>query len=358
MPVSDKFQDKVRFIKPTRPAIIDVVLNPVHVAQNKIRGIETSLMLDTNILINIERIIKDGNKWSNIKNAGLHRLIMFLQKCPPQSICLSVGNALAEMPPARAEISRQLYEYFLSVHLPNFVDAPNSDTQIFKGKDSDYGFRDLDKLHQKVLAIPYINFLYLNLMFYGVDDLPENKYIRYLDIIEEKVDLLCMTEMEISRYCFHSPRSLNSDIWKIIKKVRNNSIGWDLFKNKKITAKDIYKIAFNAASDINFLQCANATDLNGLDGVPQDTWIATCDQKLADFSEIFHHIGDRHEAGKIGAIATIPEHEDDKYWLITQTEFVVRNAKRAQYHAARDIDLESMIDVAIKAEQDILDVFG
>ncbi len=72
MRVSDKFQDKVRFIKPTRPAIGDVVLSPVHVAQNKIRGIETSLMLDTNILINIERIIKDGNKWSNVKDAGLH----------------------------------------------------------------------------------------------------------------------------------------------------------------------------------------------------------------------------------------------------------------------------------------------
>ena len=147
-----ELKPRTYFFRSTHP-VQEEILNPVLVAVNASHGIETTLVLDTNILIAMERVVKGGNKTSLLKQHGLHNLVELLGRCPPRSICLSPGIALDEMPPALAEKSRWLYEAFCSKHLPSYVDTPNSIHTSFTGKDTDYGYLDLEPVAQAILAV-------------------------------------------------------------------------------------------------------------------------------------------------------------------------------------------------------------
>ncbi|MDP4571960.1 hypothetical protein Q8O96_23095 [Pseudomonas sp. LPH60] len=84
------------FIKASR--ITESTLDPVHIARNKSANVETTISLDTNMLIGMEKVVKHGNKWASVKKQGLQNLVKLLHRCPPQSVCLSPGLALSEMP--------------------------------------------------------------------------------------------------------------------------------------------------------------------------------------------------------------------------------------------------------------------
>lgn len=63
------------FIKPSRPVDGDMKLDTVLVAKNKLAGIETTITFDTNILISMEKVVNNGNKWLSVKKQGLHNLL-------------------------------------------------------------------------------------------------------------------------------------------------------------------------------------------------------------------------------------------------------------------------------------------
>ena len=94
-------ENKAIFIKPNHLGLNIPKLDPVLINSNKKQGIETTFVLDSNILIKMERVVKAGNKWSSVKENGLDNLIKLLQKCNPYSVCLSPGFALKEMPPQK-----------------------------------------------------------------------------------------------------------------------------------------------------------------------------------------------------------------------------------------------------------------
>ena len=350
-------EKRTLFIKPSRPIAGDVKLDPVRVARNKASGIETSLVLDTNILISIEKIVKNGNKWSSVKMQGLHNLVKLLERCPPQSICISAGLALNEMPPDMAQQSVQCFEEFCLVHLPRFQDAPNCRRAEYKGKKNNYGYLDLSIEGQSTFALPFICILYLNLVDKKSSSKSLGKFKEFLDLLEGKIDVLSSTEIEIARYCFAEPPADCRETIKLREKIRRNFLKTNEGKAPK-NSGEVLAIAFNGACDIVLLHSANIADTHGLDGIKQDSWIATQDGKLVDFCNIFHHVNFDGEAGKFTASTEHPEHEKYPYWMQTGAEFDLRRFRRRDYNVAQNIEPLMLVDVAKDTIREIQKEFG
>ncbi len=349
-------EKRTLFIKPNRPVAGEIKLDPVLISRNKSKGIETTITLDTNILISMEKVVNNGNKWASVKSQGLHNLIKLLQRCPPKSVCISPGLALNEMPPELARQSREKYELFCSEHLPGFVDTPNCIYSEYKGKKENYGYDDLSPESKAVLAISFACILYLNLIDNKYKGKPIDKFKYFLDKLETKVDILSSAEIEIAKYCFAEPPADCRETIELRKKIRNNFLKTSDGKLPK-NSSEVMSIAFNGACDIHLLQAANVIDHNGVDGVKQDSWIATKDKKLVDFCNIFHHVNLDGEAGKYAASTIHPEHSKDMYWMLAGTEFGVRNIMRRSYHESRKIDFYDLIKVADEAIVEIKEAF-
>lgn len=92
-------ENQTLFIKPSHLGNSTPRLNTETVRSNKPKNIETTLVLDNNVLVKMKRIVKAGNEYSSVLQHGLDNLVKFLNNCPPYSICLSPAFALNEMPP-------------------------------------------------------------------------------------------------------------------------------------------------------------------------------------------------------------------------------------------------------------------
>lgn len=345
------------FIKAGRSVEGAVKLDPVLVAINKYRGVETTIILDANVIISMERVVDNGNKWSSVKEQGLHNLIKLLQKCPPQSACLSPGLALKEMPPELAKQAKEKYELFFAKHLPGFVDTPNSVDSNYRGKKHDYGFKDLDEGARAVLAIPFACILYLNLIENSFSGTPIEKFFAYLDCLETEVDVLSVTEIEIAKYCFANPPADCRVTIELRKKIRRNFLKTGEGKLPS-SFSEVMNVAFNGACDIHLLQSANAIDQNGLDGIEQDCWIATQDKKLFDFCSFFHHVSQDGEVGRYAASTIHPEHLKDPYWSEAAAEFELRSIRRRAYHESRDFQFDDLPEMAEKAIMEVEHMFS
>lgn len=338
------------FLKPTHPFGIAPKLDPVWVAKNHLRGVTTTLVLDTNVLINMEKVVLAGNKTPLVKEKGLHNLISLLERCPPTSVCLSPGLAFHEMPPGLAEQCRQNYELFCARHLPQFVDTPDSIQARYAGKLRDYGFFDLDEEAQAVLAVPFCSLVYLQL----VDRIPRlkpiEKFKQYLAILEKEVDLLSEKEIEIARYCFANPPAESRQTIEVRRVFRRNFMQT---KEEKLPrdAAQLLQVAFNGASDLNLINSANVMDNTPIDGIQQDCWIATGDAKLAQFAELSHYVNFDGDAGKIMAPTVLEDHDADPYWKESLTMFQMLRLQRVPRFQARELDVANFPKLARRAAE-------
>ena len=278
-----EIKPRTYFFKPSHPANGEPVLNPVIVGNNSSRGVETTLVLDTNVLIAMEKVVKGGNKKSSLKQHGLHNLVDLLNRCSPCSICLSPGRAFAEMPPALAEDSRWKYEAFCTEHLPSFIDAPNCIRAKFEGRDKSYGYLDLEPNAQAFLAVLFCALLYLNVI---------DKKLTGSPIQNTK-------EIDITKYCFAEPRVASVETIRIRKLLRRNFLKTKDDKAAN-TFQEAMSVAFNRACDLTLINSVNVIDTKELDGTVQDCWIATRDKKLFEFSRISHYVNFDGEAGGLG----------------------------------------------------------
>lgn len=336
------------FIKPSRPITGEKKLDPILVAGNKFQGIETTLTLDTNILIGMEKVVKNGNKWSSVKLQGLHNLVSLLQRCPPQSICISPGLAFKEMPPQLANQSKEYYELFCQAHLPGFVDVPGSTRTISKVEKEAYGFKDLSFEGQALMAVSFASIIYLNLIDRVLGAKPIEKFKMFLDLLEREVTILSAAEIEVAKYCFAEPPATSRQLIDIRKRIRKNFLKTSDEKIPKNSA-EILSVAFNGANDLSLVQSANIIDEYGFDGMRQDSWIATKDKKLVDFCDIFHHVNIDGEAGKYAASSVFSEHSDDMYWLQAESHYGTRNLMRKKDLEFREIEMAELVDVANRA---------
>jgi hypothetical protein len=323
----DLKEKRVHFIKPSRPIEEQVKLDPVVVANNKLRGVETSIILDTNVLVCMERVVDNGNNWPAVKKYGLHNLVKLLQRCPSESISLSPGLALSEMPPSAAEVCCEKYEIFCSTHLQGFFDSHNSIKMKFSGKSPEYGYYDLSLESKALIAVSFASLIYLHIIDkHNIKD-RFAKFTSYLDLLEREMNILSSTEVEIAKYCFSEPKPEARDTIALKRKFRENFLKTKAGRLPE-TADDVIKIAFNASNDLRLLYTANIIDQFGVDGIPQDCWIATKDEKLVLFCEVFHHVNLDGEVGKYSVSSVNQDDTGNSYWARTDKEFFARNLRR------------------------------
>jgi len=304
---------KLSFLKVSRRSGNLPLLDPVVVARNKAKGIETTLLLDTNVLIYMETAVKNGNSWGDLKALGLDKLVKLLGRCPPQSVCLSPGCAFNEMPPGLADASRSDFEAFLAKHLPSFTDTPNSTRNAYAGKTRDFGFEDLSEEHQAVLAASFTSLLLMLLVEYRSGAAPIDKFQLLLERLVTTLDLLSLKEVEIARYVFAPDGKQGTPTQDSITVLRRNFAKTKAKKAPR-TADELLKVAFNGACDLHLINAAVSMDNRGLDNVPQDTWITTFDDKLADFCSIFHYLDDGEHTGALGVMNLNAEQAGAAYW--------------------------------------------
>lgn len=324
------------FFRPSRRDNSEPILNPVLVAVNASQSIETTLILDTNILIAMERVVKGGNKNSLLKLHGLHNLVALLQRCPPKSICLAPGRALNEMPPALAEKSRWKFEEFCAKHLPSFCDAPNCIHKTFTGKDRDYGYLDLEPISQAFLAIPLTALIYLNIIDKFFPGSPIQKFKEFLRRLSEDLDVLSAKEIEIAKYCFAEPPATAKETIRLRKLLRTNFLKTK--DNKAVhTYDEAMAVAFNGACDLTLINFANVGQARDLDGKQQDCWIATRDKKLFEFSKILHYLDLNGKAGELAVLTMLPEQSKDNYWQEAAEAQQSLGLSRMFRHITKDI---------------------
>ncbi len=344
------------FFRPSRSGDAEPVLNPVLVAVNASHDIETTLTLDTNVLIAMERVVKGGNKNSLLKQYGLHNLVDLLGRCPGKSVCLSPGRAFHEMPPALAERSRLSFEAFCTKHLPSFTDAPNCTHTTFVGKDSDYGYLDLDPVAQAFLAIPFTALLYLNIIDKSFPGSPILKFKEFLRRLSNDLDILSAKEIEIAKYCFAEPPAAAVETIRLRKLLRTNFLKTKVDK-AVYTFDEAMAVAFNGACDLTLINVANVAQTKGLDGVQQDCWIATRDKKLFEFSKISHYLDMDGEAGKFAVATIFPEQGGDEYWQEAADAQQSLGLSRMTRHLTRKIDVQSFPGIAKAAIDETARVF-
>jgi hypothetical protein len=344
------------FFRPIRRTNEEPVLDPVVVAMNATREIETTLVLDTNVLIAMEKVVKEGGKPAVLKKHGLHNLISLLNRCPPNSICISPGRAFDEMPPAAAEISRGFYEQFCSSHLPSFSDTPNCIHKIFSGKKLNYGYLDLDPEAQAILAVPFAALLYLNIVDKQFRGNSVQKFGEFLRRLASDLDMLSAKEIAIAKYCLAEPPASAVETIRLRKLFRANFLKTKDDKAIR-TADDALAVAFNGACDLTLINSANVIQSSDLDGVQQDCWIATRDRKLYEFSKISHYLDLDGSTGAFALSTVLAEHAEDEYWRAANDMHQALSDMRMQYGMSRKIDPWSFVEKAKAAVDETYRVF-
>lgn len=345
------------YIRPSWAGGLEPKIDPILVAQNAQRGIGTTILLDTNILIHMEKVVKGGNKIPLLKRHGLHNLVSLLNRCPPNSIALSPGRAFTEMPPALATMSAELYEAFCEKHLPGFSDVPNCIRKIFSGQRYDYGYLDLDPMTQGYLAIPYAALLYLNIVDKKCKGSPIQKFEEFLKRMVVDLDVLCAKEIQIAKYCLSEPPPASLETIRLKRRFRANFLKTK--QDKSIhTGLEATAVAFNGACDLTLMNVANTVIVNGFDGTPQDCWIATRDEKLVELSKVFNYIDIPENSGKFALTTVLPEHDEDHYWLAANELHQSLAISRMVANSTRVLDLETLIAKAKCANDEALLIFG
>jgi len=73
---------KVSLIKPSRPLNGSVKLDRLRLTNNIINRTETTIFIDANILISMEKVMKKGGKYAHLKEHGLLSFVRFLNSSP------------------------------------------------------------------------------------------------------------------------------------------------------------------------------------------------------------------------------------------------------------------------------------
>lgn len=301
----------LHFIKPCRKTDSSPRLTPSIVAENKRKGIETTLILDLNILVRMEDVIIRRHSPNDF---DLTRLINFINSCPPQSLCLTAGFALNEVHPKFKKLSFEMYELFLSIFCPQMVDHPTAtrNTPNEAERTRAYEFSELSIEEQHLYSVPFFSLMQIHIINATKPSLSGvEKFKTYMSRVCDEIDMLSAVEAEIAKYCFCDKKPNYSDELNAkIEDIKNN------FMSGSNKPAQRFKNIFNGVQDLKYIKGALEFSKEHFYGKTQDTWIATLDSKLYWLSESIHHYpvaGERD--GKYFSINRSYDQQTCNYWL-------------------------------------------
>ena len=116
----------VHIFKSSSDGVELISLSKSIIRKNFATGYSTNILLDTNIIIDIERAYETRGRHKFLKDAGVIQLVNLVKATKRSSIFLSPGAAYQEIPPGRIHCVERAFNQFVADYLPFFQDDPNS----------------------------------------------------------------------------------------------------------------------------------------------------------------------------------------------------------------------------------------
>lgn len=303
-------------IKPSRTVDEIQPLSQADTTLNDSRGVETSVVLDLNIL-NMMRSVMLGE--ITLDEANLTDLIHFFNS---SSICITPGFAFGEADKEYVAKLRADYEKFMSRYCPGFIDTPNC-THDFGRRIRSRDFKLLGRGDRYTLVIMYVAMLaiqVINKESQGAS--PEKKFSAYLDFMTTEADMVSAVEAEVAKYWFFDRTRVRDESFRSrCKTIRDNF-------NKGGKGRGRLQYTLNYARDLAYYRFTALQDGKPLDGVVQDCWLVTADQALIELAKSIYFYPRGGEAAKFVAFVRNEEQESSEYWAYCDGLFLSTVEKR------------------------------
>lgn len=291
---------------------------------NQNRGIETTLLPDTNVVIHMINAtqVADMTK-REVSIRELKPLAAFLRECCERQLRynLSPFFGLNEMRRAEAGPAVQALDEFSRMFGLHWIDTENS---ILGDPTSlgliGRGFLQLPDDVQHFISIPYAGLLLALIVARDIHASPVTKFRRFLRLYRRLIDVTSIREITIARFIFAPEPPVDSRLHGIWKPIILNFTGRKKLTEKLPSRSDLLdRVATNGAFDLQLLNAANLSDYTGVDGIPQDSWVLTGDAKLAALTSAVHHTD--FGTGLVGlGVATEDFSDQGEYWRETNLD--------------------------------------
>lgn len=311
-------------IKPTRTNAKLPLLNYSIVEKNLRKGIETTVVLDLNILSKMNEVVINPNEY---ETSGLKPIVSMFNKLP---IVLSPGFALGEADKTYVDMLWYSWEEFLGRYCPTYVDTPNATRDKLNHDEIGRKFETLPDADRHMHSIAYLSMLTIQVIAKrDVHLSPEEKFHAYVEYMSSSADMLSAVEAEVARYCFFDRSSENDIAFRYFSEIicRNFMKGGAIEKR--------LERALNSARDINYYRVVASKSNEELDGKIQDTWLLTADDGLKNLAKSIYFVpGFDGSDSKLVKLVRNKAQKKSAYWQscdelfdyqITQRNVVVKH---------------------------------
>lgn len=315
----------------------------------------TSLILDTNVLIDMEKIVRGGNHAHLLKEHRISELVNLLNSSAPASVNITPGIAFYEIPQSRIAEVEWFYQQFCAKHLPNWGDTP--DCQPIEESYSEpepVTIHNLTSKHRDMVAVTYCLMLKIIMLYKSRHLNAREKFDAFFDYACNQLNMLSFKEIEVAKYCFFDQLEPNESKPEFFKSIRDNFIAKG-GKNPQ-TFESAARIALNSAFDLILLE-SPALMLRAktqLAGYNQDYWLVSYDGKLKSFSERFRYDVSRGVKGAVWLVRDLPIYEKSD-WFYFDHKHMTNNWARAILNEGDSVDTDKSIR---EIEQTALSFFG
>lgn len=300
-----------KFIKPSRIEDESPELSPERIANNNYKGIETSIVLDLNVLSTMNDVMKSK---ITLKESGLQFFVSFLNS---NSVFITPGFGLGEADQLYIKDLVSEYENFMVKYCPTYIDTPNSLNRSL-GKSRSRKYIELEKGDRYSVAIPYMSMLAIQVIAKENQDLsPEGKFESYVNYMTENADMLGAIEAEVAKIWFFDRSCLMEGAFKESCKVIRDNF------NKGGKGEGRLSYILNSARDLLYYRATAMQDGEILEGGGvQDAWLVTGDEALVELSKYIHFYPYDGCGSKFVAWPEIPEKANSHYWDFCDEFFV------------------------------------
>ncbi|WP_227105206.1 hypothetical protein [Chromobacterium rhizoryzae] len=259
----------------------------------------TSLVLDTNVVLDIARHVKVTKGAPNqqlLAKSGLGELVKLVSQATANHIPISIspGFVLPELEPAAFDNIVRQYHEFWTMYAPGLIDDPHDPNGERRERTPTIGCIEcMPEDEAMVRRMPY---LLLLCMLIAANDqaltTPMERYNRFLSLMRKWVDCFSAKEMLIARIVLGDleARAKRSG-WRLNAQERaycNRLIdNFAPFVRDKISVsgRELQRLAHNGACDISFLNMVLRSETLDIGGGAYTVWFASFDGKLARFVE-------------------------------------------------------------------------
>ena len=296
-----KVNDAV-FIKPSRLPDELNTLTFNRIIHNHKNNIVTALIPDTNILINMEKVIREKHCDETLEKYGLLNMVNFINEVDRYglNVTWSPYFSILEMPGKYALKSLDRLKVFDKKYWGTRVTDEELKPDNFDSNQQTKNYPCWSDSEQYTHAVTFCSLLLIQIIERDMREAsPLEKMRVYLNLVEHKIGPISGKEFNIALLIFSpisdTDREFNDIRQNIVMNFCESSNTNERYYSPP-TSETMISIASNGARDIGLLNACNILDSDKQEDI--DAWIVTQDFKLAKFCDNFYNVGRRKEAGE------------------------------------------------------------